>query len=120
MEVQRHAVRAKDAVILETEMRGFFSYMEEEIHRCSNFKKAGNKLYLESISGLIATYEKVGDRIVRRVSMEGYIILTRYVRTFQVEAGEKGCRFYVEMEKDGTVWKGSIFIGKRVERVEAK
>ncbi|ERI10532.1 hypothetical protein HMPREF0083_01438 [Aneurinibacillus aneurinilyticus ATCC 12856] len=115
--MQRHAIRAKDAAILEMEMRGFFSYMEEEIHRCSNFKKVGAKLYLENGSGLVATYEKIGDRIIRRVSMEGYIILTKYVRIFQIEAGEKGCGFYIEMEKDGTVWKGNIFIGKRIERV---
>lgn len=117
---QRHFTYAKEIAELEAEARGLFSYMETEMRQCKRFERVGDKLFLTHLSGMNITYQKVGEQIIRRVNMEGYIIIGRYVRVFQVEAEAGGCRFYVELKKGKATWRGSRFLGKRVELAEAK
>jgi hypothetical protein len=119
-EAGQHFVRIKEEAALEAEARGMFSYMEEEIRRCDHFEKRGNRLVFKHWSGLDITYEQIGNRVVRRANTEGYIIVAAGVSIFQFEVKREGCLLYVEMNKGTAKWKGTLFIGKRVELAEAK
>lgn len=112
-ETQRYFQRVKNESVLEAEARGLFSYIEEEIRRCTKMELKKGVLYLTHPAVGVITYDQVGERIVRRVNTAGYIIVAQYVRQFQMEMQGEGCSFYVEMEKEGAIWSGRLFLGKR-------
>ncbi|MBN6186060.1 ComGF family competence protein [Aneurinibacillus sp. BA2021] len=112
-ETQRYFQRVKNERVLEVEARGLFSYMEEEIRRSAKMEQKKGIFYLTHPAGGIITYEKVDERIVRRLNTTGYIIVAQYVRQFQLSIQGEGCMFYVEMEKEGVTWSGRLFLSKR-------
>ncbi|AMA72471.1 MULTISPECIES: ComGF family competence protein [Aneurinibacillus] len=114
VEAQRQFAKAKAAAILEAEARGFFAYAEEEIRRCDRFHKKNNQLWFKDEKGNDIVYQQVGNKVVRKMK-DGYIFLAQYVKKFDFEAEQQGCRFHLELKNGEAEWKGSIFIGKRVE-----
>jgi hypothetical protein len=120
IEAERHFIHTEELAVLEAEVRAFIVYAEEEIRRCDRFEKWSDKVVFIDRNGVEITYQKIGDRVSRRVNGEGYIIILQYVDALTFEVKPEGCQFHIRLKNGTARWEGSVFIGKRVERDSAK